>query len=52
MLASGAAAGAALWWFLMLEPGPAGTIRVAVPEHLSSADRGALERLLEDHAAR
>lgn len=52
MLASGAAAGAALWRFLMLEPGPAGTIRLAAPEHLSSADRGALERFLEEHAAR
>lgn len=39
MLAGGAAASAALWRFLVLQP-PAGS---GVPERLSSADRRALD---------
>ena len=52
MLASGAAASAALWRFLVLESGPPGSSRLAVPEPLSSADREALSRLLAGRAAR
>lgn len=34
MLAGSMVASAALWRYLMLEPGPPGAIRVAVPERL------------------
>jgi hypothetical protein len=46
MLVSGALAGAALLHFLMLEPGPVGSIHLGVPESLSAADHQALDHLL------
>ena len=52
MLASGVAASAALWRFLIREPGPPESIRLAAPEPLSSADRQALSGLLAGRANR
>ena len=46
MLAGGAAVTVVLWRFLMQDSGPTPAVRLRVPEHLSSAERGALDRLL------
>ena len=47
MLVGGAAVTAAVWRFLMIDPGVT-PVQVGVPEHLSAADRGALDRVLAD----
>jgi hypothetical protein len=47
MLVSGAAAGAMLWWFLMLEPPARGPAPLGAAERLSRDDRQALQRLFE-----
>jgi hypothetical protein len=49
MLASGAVVGVMLWRFLMLDPAP--TTRPDRPEHLSSHDQQALDRVLSGRRA-
>ena len=51
LLAGGVAASAALWRFLMLESSPPGAVQLSVPEHLSSGDRQALDRVLGNRVA-
>jgi hypothetical protein len=51
MLASGAAVGAMLWRFLMLDPAPTTTARSPGSEALSPQDRQALDHVLSGRRA-